>query len=62
MPFVENCDYIKPLLEQLYRDGQYLEDIVRILELYKVYQKSVEQIIKENFSAEEKQRLLLVRT
>lgn len=57
MPFVENCDYIKPLLEELHRQGIYGEDIARILELYKIYQKSVEQMIKENFSAEEKPRL-----
>ncbi|AET70827.1 ATP-dependent transcriptional regulator [Desulfosporosinus orientis DSM 765] len=54
MPFVENCDYIKPFLEQLYNQGKYGEDIIRILELYKTYQKSVECMIKENFSAEEK--------
>ena len=57
MPFVENCDYIKPLIEQLYREGQYPEDIIRILELSTIYQKSVEQIIMKNFSAEEKPRL-----
>ncbi len=50
MPFVENCDYIKPLLEQLYREGMYREDITRILELSTAYQRAVEQIIKEYFS------------
>lgn len=49
MPFVENCDYIKPLLEKLYSQGIYREDITRVLELYKPYQKSVDQITKEYF-------------
>ncbi len=49
MPFVENCDYIKPLLEELYNQRAYCEDIARILELYKTYQKSVESITKEYF-------------
>lgn len=57
MPFVENCDYIKPYLEQLCREGQYPEDITRILELATIYQKSVKKILKENFSAQEKPRL-----
>lgn len=57
VPFVENCDYIKPLLEKLYEDGNNLEDIIIILELFKTYQKSVEQMIKENFLVEEKPRL-----
>jgi LuxR family maltose regulon positive regulatory protein len=45
MPFVENCDYIKPLLEELYNHGIYREDTARILEIHKPYQKAVEQII-----------------
>jgi LuxR family maltose regulon positive regulatory protein len=49
MPFVENCDYIKPLLEELYNHGIYREDIVRILEMHKPYQKAVELITKEYF-------------
>ena len=57
MPFVENCDYIKTLLGKLSRQGIYGKDITRILELYQVYQKSVEQMIKENFSGEEKPKL-----
>ncbi len=45
MPFVENCDYIKPLLEDLYTHGVFnCKDILRILELYKPYQKAKEQI------------------
>jgi LuxR family maltose regulon positive regulatory protein len=50
MPFVENCDYVKPLLKELQRQGSYYEDISRILELYESYQKSVEQILKEHFN------------
>ena len=50
MPFVENCDYIKPLLEELFIRGIYREDISRILELYKPYQKAVEKIKNEYFT------------
>ena len=56
MPFVENCDYIKPLLEELHRQGSYREDITRILRLYQPYQKAVEQIKKVYF-AEDKPSL-----
>ena len=50
MPFVENCDYIKPLLEELKREAVYYEDIARILELYKIYQKSIKRITREYFT------------
>lgn len=50
MPFVENCDYIKPLLEQLERDARYREEISRMLELNRQYESSVEQIIKTHFT------------
>lgn len=50
MPFVENCDYIKPLLETLSSQGIYREDIAGILELYKPYQKAVEQINRTYFT------------
>ncbi len=50
MPFVENCDYIKPLLETLYYKGVYMEHISKILELYKPYQKALEQITHEYFT------------
>jgi LuxR family maltose regulon positive regulatory protein len=49
MPFVENCDYIKPLLEQLYREGLYRDDISRILEFAAVYLEVAAAIIKEHF-------------
>ena len=50
MPFVENCDYVLPLLEELYRRGSYYEDITRILELYKPYKIALEHIVKEYFT------------
>lgn len=56
MPFVENCDYIKPLLEELYNQGSYREDIARILEIYIQYQKAVDQIATEYFK-EDKPKL-----
>lgn len=49
MPFVENCDYIRPLLEELYNQGFYREDITRILEIYKQYQKAIDKITNEHF-------------
>ena len=56
MPFVENCDYIKPLLEDLSVEGTYRDDIAKILELYAPYQKAVEQINRAYFT-EDKPRL-----
>lgn len=50
MPFVENCDYILPLLEELNRQGIYRQEIARILELNKPYQKAVGLITKEYFA------------
>jgi LuxR family maltose regulon positive regulatory protein len=52
MPFVENCDYIKPLLEEIYSDGAYREAITHILELYAPYQKAVEQINRVYFTGD----------
>ena len=49
LPFVENCDYILPLLEELQRQGSYREDISRILELFESYKKAVEHIRREYF-------------
>ncbi len=48
MPFVENCDYIKPLLEKIYRQGDYKVDITAILELEKSYRLAVDQMKNEN--------------
>ena len=50
MPFVENCDFIGPLLEEIYNEGIYREDIAKILELYSPYQKAVEHINRTYFA------------
>ncbi len=50
MPFVENCDYIKPLLEEILGEGLYKKEIISILEMYKTYRIKIEQIKKKNFS------------
>lgn len=47
MPFVENGDYIRALLEELKRQGLYRKDITRILELYEQYRKAIEKINSE---------------
>lgn len=51
MPFVENCDYIKLLLEQLYQEGLYRNDLSRILELAAGYLDTA-VTFKEHFSGE----------
>lgn len=56
MLFVENCDYIEPLLEKIAAEGNYREDIKKILKLYKTFKKSKEQMILEYFT-EEKPKL-----
>lgn len=50
MPFVENCDYIKPLLEKIYSEGEFRDDIAKILVLYIDWQKAVEQITQGYFT------------
>lgn len=52
MLFVENCDYIKELLERIALEGSYREDIERILMLYKTFRISKEQMIIEYFTEE----------
>lgn len=47
LPFVENGDYLGPLLDGLSRDGLYGETIARIKEMYARYQTTVEQMIGE---------------
>lgn len=49
MPFVENCDYIKPLLEMLYREGECCEDIEQIFKLYESYRQEIERVQMEYF-------------
>ena len=56
MLFVENCDYIEPLLEKIAAEGSYRDDIDRILELYETFKRSKEQMIKAYFT-EEKPKL-----
>ena len=50
MPFVENCDHIKPLLERLSGEGFMRDGIARILELSESYHKAMDQITREHFS------------
>ena len=50
MLFVENCDYIAPLLRTLSSRGFFTEDIERILSLYETYARSKEEIIRMYFS------------
>lgn len=61
IPFVENCDYIKPLLEELYNQGSYREDIARIFIMYQQYQKAVDQITTAYFK-EDKPKLTVRET
>ena len=48
MPFVENGDAIKPLLEKLQEQNVYTDEIIKILVLYEQYHKAAEHMIKEN--------------
>lgn len=47
MPFVENCDYIKPLLQKLKVESLYGRGVVHILGLHAVYASSVDRILKD---------------
>lgn len=49
MPFVENCDYIKPLLKTLSEGGFHREDIGKILALCAGRQKAVARIVRNYF-------------
>ncbi len=49
MPFVENCYYIKPLLEEIKNRSSFMKQINDILKIYESYQKSVQQITKKYF-------------
>lgn len=44
MPFVENGDEIKPILETLYKEGAFREDIKKILVLHTSYEQAVKRI------------------
>ncbi len=50
IPFVENGDMIKPLLEKLYRQGEYRESIRFLFELYTPYQQAVQSILMDYFT------------
>ncbi|MBF4691960.1 LuxR C-terminal-related transcriptional regulator [Fusibacter ferrireducens] len=50
MPFVENADYVKSLLEELHIQGLYPLEIEEILGIYKTYQKSTKHIVREYFT------------
>ncbi|MFX4263749.1 LuxR C-terminal-related transcriptional regulator [Pelotomaculum propionicicum] len=50
MPFVENYDYVKPLLEQIHREGNYGDHIARIFKLGATYQNATTQIIRDYFT------------
>lgn len=50
MPFVENCNWIEPLLAELYRSGLQREFIASILKLYEPYRLAISGIEAEYFS------------
>lgn len=50
MPFVENCDYIGPMLMELQLQGNYRQHATKILELNVTYQKSLAKIRKGHFT------------
>lgn len=50
IPFVENGDLIKPLLEKLYYHGEYRESISSVFELYTPYQQAVQRILSDYFT------------
>ncbi len=50
MPFVENCDYIGPLLEQLAAPPPQRSHVDRILSLYALYRQATGKIQTEHFS------------
>ncbi len=49
LPFAENIDFIRPLLEELKRQNFHREEILKILELSEIYKISTAKIQKENF-------------
>jgi len=56
MPFVENGDYIEPLLRELAREGIYRDEISKILQFYTDYKKAKEKT-KEQYFREKKPSL-----
>ncbi|HBE80940.1 MAG TPA: helix-turn-helix transcriptional regulator [Firmicutes bacterium] len=52
MPFVENCDYIQTILEEIYKNGLYREDIPKILAINGTWRRANQQILEEYFPPE----------
>ncbi len=52
MPFVENGDYIEPLLRELIMQSAYREQAQKILELYEIYTSAKKKIKQTYFNAE----------
>lgn len=50
MPFVELCNWIEPLLFELYRGGRQREFIASILKLYESYGRAISGIVAEYFT------------
>jgi LuxR family maltose regulon positive regulatory protein len=61
LPFIENCDYINPLLETLYGQGIHCKEIARILEQSAPYQGTIKQIQKD-YLQESKPKLTVRET
>ncbi len=49
MPFVENCDYIEPLINALSDEGLYIEETQQIFDLYKTYSALKDAIKRKYF-------------
>ena len=52
MPFVENADYIEPLIRELTMYGVYQKEAAQILKLYETYSSAKEKIKRMYFSNE----------
>ncbi|MEA4895414.1 MAG: LuxR C-terminal-related transcriptional regulator [Oscillospiraceae bacterium] len=50
MPFVENCDLLTPVLDELSHSGEYRDAAIAILKLYKPYHQATLQITREYFA------------
>jgi LuxR family maltose regulon positive regulatory protein len=50
MPFVENCDYIAPLLRDCSGQGRFQAEIEKILALYDIYAPLKEALIRDHLS------------
>jgi LuxR family maltose regulon positive regulatory protein len=55
MPFVENCDLIERLLEELSCRGGYQKEVSAISGLYLPYRESIEQTLKDFFTVKKPQ-------